>query len=573
MKQKRKFSLIMLGLYSLYLPLFSCSNENNIENGERSLTVTMNGEKIDKESSIYVSSDGATYKLGVKVSPENLSWSIVSDGDDFITASSKNGNGTAEVELKAPALFEETKSRKSTLNIKAEGCEKFYSISFSQSKELPLRFPKRTQNQIDKNEPGWSKGQEPEDFENPVSNYNIYNMVTTSHVALLWHKSFGKNPKSAPSPYSFDPEKAVQAAQECYDFIIDELHFSNRTTSVAAQTKFIVFVDYKTGKDATGGGADNVPVINVKPQSLQGTNGYGIFYHEMSHGFQFTAGWDNPGNGTHTGIHEYTSQWTLMNKYNDWGKRENGHLTTYMDQTHLAFPHKDNQYHAPYLLQYWNEKHSTNNTKYGEFVSRLWKEHDKQQDKNDVIRTFKRLSGLSQAEMMDEMWESAAHNITWDYELIREGYKEYINQHHTKLVNRGNGNYAISNDVCPQNYGYNAIKFENYTDGEEVKVNLKKNTTSTNGLNVIRTNLWDYRVGFIAYTSDGKRVYSEPAKGTDITTTFKVPEKTTALWLVVLAGPTDHFWETSYFSNSTVNHWPYTFTVTEATPDKTACGL
>lgn len=583
MKQVKKLSLVMLWLCSLCLPLFSCSKDETWNNGDCALSVKLNNDKIEKETSMYASSDGGTYKLYIEVSPEDLKWTITTEGDDLLALSSENGTGNAEIEIEALPLPENMEKRESKLNISADGCKSTYSLTFIQSKELPLRFPRRTESQIANNKPGWSKGQDPEDFENPASDYNIHNMVTTSHVALLWHKKFGKDPKSAAPGYRFDPERAVQEAQKCYDFIIDELHFSNRTTSAAAKTKFIVFVDYEKGASATGGGIDEVPVVNIKPQSLQDDSDFGIYYHEMSHGFQFTSGWDNPQSGinsdgmkentTHQGIHEYTSQWTLMNKYTDWGVRQNNHLSTYMNQTHLAFPHTENQYRAPYLLQYWNEKHSESGTEYGEFVSRLWKEY-KKEDNQDVIVTFKRLTGLSQSEMMDEMWESAARNITWDLELIRDGYKTLANQHKTKLEKRTQGSYKIKNEVCPQNYGYNAIKLSGFKAGEKVSVKLSKNTSAT-GLNVIKPELCDYRVGFMAYTSDGKRMYSEkPASGSmNVNAEFSIPANTEHLWLIILAGPTEHFWDRKAYNESKQNCWPYTFNIVGAEPDSKACGL
>lgn len=568
------FALLWLCIFSI--SFFSCSKEQT-HSGESSFYLSINNERINKETYIYIPSEGENYNILIEISPQNLKWNISFEGDNYLNISKNSGNGDSEINITASKLPSETTTRKSTVNIQAEGCDKIYTIIFTQSQDLPLRFPRRTQYKIDN-----GLGQDPEDFEDPSSDFNIYNMVTTSHVALLWDKRFGKNPNNATPPYNFDHEKALVEAQKCYDFIIDELHFSNRTTSCATKTKFIVYVDYELGTGATGGGSDEVPVINVKPQALPKADGtYSILYHEMSHGFQYVAGWDNPESGinsddmrentTHHGIHEYTSQWTVMNKYTNFAEIQNDRFNDYMTKTHLAFPHIENRYTAPYLLEYWNEKHSKNNTQYGEFISRLWKEYSKD-DNDDVIRTFKRITGLSQAEMMDEMWEAAAHNITWDFDLIRDDYDKYKNQHKTKLNKIAEGKYKINNSVCPQNYGYNAIKLVKFNSNSKIDVELTK--TSVPELETVNPHLCDYRVGFMAYTKDGNSIYSEnPERGNSIKLSFNVPDKTEFLWLVVLAGPSEHFWTRDNFEDSKYGYWPYTFTIKGAEPEKESCGL
>lgn len=575
-KQKNFTSIALLWLSLLSISFLSCSEEEFKNDEENYIYLSIDDKTVNKETSINVPYDGNSYNITIKVSPKNLNWNVSITGDNYLNISKNNGTGNSEIIISIPKLPDEISSRESKIIIQAEKCSTVYSIIFTQAKEstvdneLPLRFPKGT------------KGQNPEDFENPSSNFNIYNMVSTSHVALLWDKKFGSDPKNATSPYNFDPEKAVTEAQKCYDYIIDELHFSNRTTSWATKNKFIVFVNYELGTSATGGGSDGVPIINVKPQSLPNyQNGtYSILYHEMSHGFQFVAGWDNPESGiktdgtientSHAGIYEYTSQWTVMNRFTNFADLQNNRFNIYMNNTHLAFPHMSNEYNAPYLLQYWNEKHSNSNAQYGEFISRLWKEYRKE-DERDVIKTFKRITGLSQSDMMDEMWEAAAHNITWDLDLIRDDYDKYKNQHKTKLNRINAGEYQIDNNVCPQNYGYNAIKLDDYQPNTNIEIELKQ--VNNTELNVINPNLCDYRVGFMAYKSGGERIYSNPQKGNKLKTSFTVPDNTEFLWLIVLAGPSEHFWNIDYYKNSSYGYWPYTFTINGAVPDRKACGI
>src|SRR5690606_7369216 len=56
-------------------------------------------------------------------------------------------------------------------------------------------------------------------------------------------------------------------------------------------------------------------------------------------------------------IFEMTSQFMLWQVYPEWMTFENYHLKDFLKNTHYAFLHEINQYHSPFVLEYWASLH------------------------------------------------------------------------------------------------------------------------------------------------------------------------------------------------------------------------
>ena len=82
-----------------------------------------------------------------------------------------------------------------------------------------------------------------------------------------------------------------------------------------------------------------------------------------------------------------------------------------MKLTHLAFLHEDNQYHSPYVLEYWSNKHGV------EFIGKMWREVKRGED---PVMTYKRLTSIDQDQFNDEMFDAARRFVTWDMPRIEK---------------------------------------------------------------------------------------------------------------------------------------------------------
>ena len=221
---------------------------------------------------------------------------------------------------------------------------------------------------------------------------------------------------------------------------------------------------------------------------------------------------------------------------------------------------KENQYHSPYVLEYWANKHGV------DIISKMWQQANAT-DQRDFIRTYQRITGTNQQKFNEEIYEAATRFITWDLEHIKTAYQQGANIHTCELDLYGDV-YAIASTRCPQNYGYNGMKLKVPAAGTTVTINFEGVTSSNNGFVIQKPEKAEWRYGFLAVKTDDTRIYGEMnkvnASSKSGTATFTVPEGTKHLWLVVAATPTEYW-------HSEDNQWPYEFTLDGTEPDGDKC--
>lgn len=122
----------------------------------------------------------------------------------------------------------------------------------------------------------------------------------------------------------------------------------------------------------------------------------------------------------------------------------------------------------------------------------------------------------------------------------------------------------IAKSRCPQNYGYNAIRLRVPKPGTKVELDFMGLAGEAPFHAVDPVNA-GWRYGFVAITTDGKRVYGEANKGVNgknATVAFTVPQKTQFLWLVVTGAPVKHTevyktWQELAKEKGKEAEWPY----------------
>src|SRR4029078_4556092 len=226
---------------------------------------------------------------------------------------------------------------------------------------------------------------------------------------------------------------------------------------------------------------------------------YGVVAHELGHAFQALLRADGAGSFSGGSIHEMTAQYMLWQVYPEWMTFENYHLNDFMKATHLAFMHEDNQYHSCYPLEYWSEKHGV------EFIGKMWREVQRGED---PVMTYKRLTGITQTQFNDEMFDACRRFVTWDMPRIEKVAARYANQHTTSITKISDEWYEITTNKCRQNYGYNAIQLK--VPAADTKVSLEfKGIGGAEGFNKVQPEKAGWRYGFLASKEDGSRVYSD----------------------------------------------------------------
>jgi hypothetical protein len=370
------------------------------------------------------------------------------------------------------------------------------------------------------------------DFNNPESEFSFKHSKSTDNFVLFWAKEYGDDPMTnSVVNRRFNVDEILKESDRFYNYYVDTLKWVDKDKSYATKYKFLFFVIGGTGGTAFGGSIDNKIGAFWTPATRINHGPYGVVAHELGHSFQAIGRADGAGSFTGGSIHEMTSQWMLWQVYPEWMTFENYHLTAFMKATHLAFLHEDNQYHSCYPLEYWSEKHGV------EFIGKMWREVKRGED---PVMTYKRLTGITQEQFNDEMFDADRHFVTWDMPRIEKVAARYANQHITSLTKAPEGWYQIGVSNCPQNYGYNAIQLKVPAAGTKVSLDFK-GIVGAEGFNSVQPEKAGWRYGFLASKEDGSRVYGNTFSKSPGTAEFTVPANTKFLWLVVSGAPTEHW--------------------------------
>lgn len=399
-------------------------------------------------------------------------------------------------------------------------------------------------------------------FNDNNSEFSYKRMVESENLALFWDKEYGDNPMNNPDEKKrFDVKKALAECERFYNYYVDELKLVEKGKSLTDKYKMLIIVFGGEEGTAYGGGEEDKVGILWTPAVRISKFPYGALAHELGHSFQYISSIDSKA-GPGGAIMEMSAQYMLWQVYPEWMTFENYHLTDFMKGTHYAFLHARNMYHSPYVLEYWSEKHGK------DFFGKLCRATLPDED---PVTTYKRLNNLNQEQFNDELFDAYQHFITWDLKRVEKEAHQYANQHICKLDKTNDDWFRIAPANCPQNYGYNGIKLQVPASGTIISLEFK-GIAGAEGYSAVKTDKAGWRYGFVASLKNGNRVYSEINRNTIGTASFKVPENTEYLWLVVSGAPTEHWpvimrWGEPKPDEQPDEQWPYQIKLSGTAPD------
>ena len=192
---------------------------------------------------------------------------------------------------------------------------------------------------------------------------------------------------------------------------------------------------------------------------------YCALAHEMGHSFQYMTEADGARGFSGSPLVEYTSQWMLWQVYPSWvDARKVSSGCLYETDALFAAERGESIPCAPGSIEYWSYRHGL------DFIARLWKERE---GTEDPVSAYKRLTGVSQEQFNDEVYDAASRFVTWDLPRVKASCSSYANQHSCKMEGKENGWMQIAQSRCPQNYGYNAIRLSVPEGGTEVRLDFE----------------------------------------------------------------------------------------------------
>ncbi|HYJ15244.1 MAG TPA: DUF6055 domain-containing protein [Candidatus Limnocylindria bacterium] len=370
------------------------------------------------------------------------------------------------------------------------------------------------------------------DYDNPESEFCHQRSKSTDNFILFWAKEYGEDPMAnEDARRRFDVNEILKESERFFDYYVNTLKWVDKEKSFATRYKFLIYIFGGAGGTAYGGAIDNKIGAFWSPATRVNRGPYGVVAHELGHSFQAIGRADGAERFSGGSIGEMGAQYMLWQVYPEWMTFENYHLRDFMQRTHLAFLHPDNQYHSCYPIEYWSNKHGV------ELFGRMWREVKRGED---PVMTYKRLTSIRQEQFNDEMFDACRRFVTWDMPRIEKVAARYANQHTTMLNTADDGWFQIAADKCPQNYGYNAIKLKVPATSTKVTLDFK-GIVGAEGFKSYQPERAGWRYGFLASLEDGSRVYSDVFSKPEAAAEFSVPANTKFLWLVVMGAPSEHW--------------------------------
>jgi hypothetical protein len=422
------------------------------------------------------------------------------------------------------------------------------------------------------------------DINDSTSQWCYQRSIQGKDIIIFWEKGYGTNdPNSSavPSAYRVDVKDMLAKLEGFYDLNINTLKFATvgQNVSYLDKYKMVILLYYTTDWMAYGSGFDyTIGGMWVSPSTCHPVGS--TIAHEIGHSFQYQVYCDYMLNhpsynsdtkdvafqyniGSGNGYWETTAQWQAMQAYPDENFTSYNYTGVFRDST-FFHPYNEHQRYANYFINEWfTYKRGI------ETVSRLWHECIKPEDPSQTyMRLFygdyKTMSNINA--YSDELYDMAAHWVTWDIPTLRTLGANHIGDITTKLSKAGSDNngktiWQVDSANCPQEHGFNHIEL-NVPEGGGTITARFKGVAGSAGYNKTDYVNSGWKFGFVALLKDGQRVYSTVNTATfrapSDTVTFDVPSNTSRLWMVVLAAPSryyrQHLWDENMSNDE---QWPY----------------
>nr|WP_321357650.1 DUF4859 domain-containing protein [uncultured Draconibacterium sp.] len=429
------------------------------------------------------------------------------------------------------------------------------------------------------------------DFLRGDSKWSFVRSKQSEHFIVFWEPQFGLNPNatSVPEAMRVDVDDLLEKAESFFNVNVNTLGFAELGGGKTNldNYKMEIYLLYQTEWLATGSGYDDmIGALWVNPSTCKPVGS--TIAHEIGHSFQYQvyadllaySGIPNDfkrgfrygfgGNGGN-GFWEQCAQWQSFQSY-PLEAFQSYNFGVYMANYHRHFGHEWQRYASYWLQYYWTDKYGI------DFIGKLWREAV---GPEDPLEAYMRINGLSVVEMNNELYDAAAHLVTWDIDAIREIGSDYIGQFEYKFYKATDESYQVAYSKCPGTTGYNVIplnvpeagtvvtiKFTALAPGASLAAtdpgtyNDDGTSMTTKNYNPGSITRAGWRYGYVALLESGERVYGEMNSEASADVEFAVPEGCERLWFIVLGAPStyeSHAWDEL---ESNDDQWPYSVSFT-----------
>lgn len=432
-------------------------------------------------------------------------------------------------------------------------------------------------------------------YESEASQWCFKRSMESEHFICFWENGLTLSGNSITyDGYTVNVKTLLDNAEKIFDVYVNKLGFLEPGKSITDDTKIHMYIVKKSwdGSDwrADGSGqagtasyysvttkkskSMNVALFHCTPRAATGRNGH-TPAHEIGHSFQYLTGADSNfshgmsyglGQGADNEWWEDCANWQAYKVYPEMQYSDGEYYEQYLTKHHLNIYHEDIRYTSCFYQDYWCQKYGM------DAIGRIWRSANAS-IREDPSQVFMRIFNMNVEQYGDFMYETFAHLTSMDIEGIHPNSQQKIGREPQRFIEPAEDLRAsyLDNDAsywivdpayCPQNYGYNANPLKVPAAGTVVKAHFR-GLPGCKGYNSVKTDCAGWRYGIVAYTKDGKRVYSDMGKEKEGDVSLTVPENCTNLWMVVMGAPTQywsHSWtsgvDSSVFPDNN-EQWPY----------------
>ena len=400
------------------------------------------------------------------------------------------------------------------------------------------------------------------DVNDPDNAYYIGRTRQSKNWILFWEKGYGENPVTFTcGNYTVDVDEILRRAEIAFEFYSDSLKFIHPGSSKTDTYKMVIRLRYEPSEwEASGSGVDNlIGLLTLTPWAAPSRN-WQTLYHEIGHCFQYQVHCDNgdqngwmyaPGNGSGCAFWEQCAQWQAY-KIMPGDQFNNEWFDGYLQNVHKHILHESPRYNNYFIQDYWTYKHGM------DFMGRLWNES---RSPEDAVEAYMRITGITDSEFNDEMYDCAARFATWDIPALESyGAAKIDARPAVSMTYLSDRYWRINASAAPENTGHNIIKL-NVPDEATTVTACFEGLNRQAGYRVKNPTYAEWRYGFVAQLQDGSRVYGDMGKSTysDPTDTvrFECPAGCQRLYFVV-SGGAKYYWRQVWDDNDDNDEqWPY----------------
>lgn len=396
----------------------------------------------------------------------------------------------------------------------------------------------------------------------PNNTWTLARSRKSKNWILFWEAGYGENPASfSCGNYTANVDNILKLADEVFDFYTDSLKFTQRGSSKSDKYRMIIRLRYTSEWEASGSGVDNqIGLLTLTAWSGQAAGH--TLAHEVGHCFQYQVHCDNGdwngwmygfGNNASggNGWWEQCAQWQGF-KFYPAQQFTDGRFNNYMNTVHKHIIHETPRYDNYFIQDYWTYRHGM------DIIGRLWNES---KSPEDPVEAYKRITGITQEQFNDEIYDCAARFATWDIPDLRSSGSKYIaSRPQPAMTNKGDNYWMIHASVCLENTGHNIIKLNAPATAKRVTVYFE-GKAGESGFRQKNLSYAGWRFGFVALLKDGTRIYSDMGSASYSTPTqvlhFDCPADCSQLWLVVTGAPSTYWRHAWDDDDSNDEQWPY----------------